>query len=212
MRKFFLFVFIFVIFICNLSCKENERVEVKFISCVDGDTANFLVNNKKTKFRFLGIDTPESVKENTPVEPYGKEASEYTCERLTNAKKIVVEYDKNSTKTDKFGRHLAWIWVDDELLQQELLELGYAKVSYVYDDYSYIKNLCFVQSKAKNDKVGLWDNDTDEGYCSKVDYTGSLEVSTYIESEFDDNLSIYIFIFVVILYVMYYLFRKCIKK
>ena len=55
--------------------EPGKRFEVTLDKCVDGDTAWFNVDGKKTKVRFLYIDTPESTNE---IEPYGKEASEYT--------------------------------------------------------------------------------------------------------------------------------------
>ena len=69
-----------------------EKIDVTLNACVDGDTAWFNLNGEKTKFRFLGIDTPESVHPKKQVELYGKDASEYTCNLLTNANKIQIEY------------------------------------------------------------------------------------------------------------------------
>lgn len=207
--RIFFFFFIFLLFSSNVCCKSNRFVKVEFVSCVDGDTANFLLNGEKIKFRFLAIDTPESVKENTPVQPFGKEASEFTCEKLTNAKEIFIEYDKKSDKTDKYERNLGWIWVDGELLEQDLIRNGLASVSYVYDDYLYIENLCYVQSKAMNDKVGIWSlEDAEEGYCSKVDYSKSYEVPSLDNSLISENVSKYIFITILVIYVIYLLTKK----
>ena len=68
----------------------NEKKTVKFDSCVDGDTANFIMNKEKIKVRFLAIDTPETKHPKKGAEPFGKEASNYTCNRLKNAKKIII--------------------------------------------------------------------------------------------------------------------------
>ena len=78
--KKYLFVLI-TLFIFPISVFAKE--EVTLAKCVDGDTANFNLNGEVIKARFLAIDTPESTKEK---EPYGKEASNYTCETLTKAK------------------------------------------------------------------------------------------------------------------------------
>ena len=67
-----------------------------------------------------------------------------------------MEYDPNSTKQDKYGRILAWVYVDDSLLQKELVKKGYAKVAYLYGDYKYTKSLQLLEKKAKSNKVGLW--------------------------------------------------------
>lgn len=135
---------------------ETEKVEVTLNTTVDGDTAKFNLNNEIITVRFLAVDTPETKHPDKGVEPYGPEASEFTKEKLTNAKKIVLEYDSNSTKTDKYNRHLAWIWVDDELLQELLIENGLAKVDYIYGDYKYLAQLREKEKLAKANKVGRW--------------------------------------------------------
>ena len=54
MRKFI--VFFIVILLIPKCCYATERQEVKLKSCIDGDTANFILNNKVIKVRFLAID------------------------------------------------------------------------------------------------------------------------------------------------------------
>lgn len=127
--------------------------EVEFSSCIDGDTARVIYNNEEIKLRFLAIDTPEYTKEK---EEYGKEASDYTCKRLKEAKKINIEFDPNSEKQDKYNRYLVWIYVDDSLLQKELINKGLARVAYLYDDYKYTSILEKEEKKAKNSKIGIW--------------------------------------------------------
>lgn len=140
--------------------KENEKEEVTLSKCVDGDTAKFVMENGEIKTaRFLAIDTPESVHPTKKVEEYGKEASNYTCNLLTNAKKIILEYDKNSDKEDKYGRVLAFVYADSLMVQKELLEVGYAKVAYLYADYTYTDELQKIELDAKNRKVGIWSNE-----------------------------------------------------
>ncbi|MCI8346564.1 MAG: thermonuclease family protein [Bacilli bacterium] len=135
-----------------------EKEEVRLVKCVDGDTARFMIGKKEYSTRFLAIDTPETKHPKKGVEPYGKEASNYTCSRLKKAKKIVLEYDPSSTKEDKYGRRLAWIFIDDELLQKQLVKKGYAKVAYLYGDYKYTNILKVVEKQAKIEKIGIWSN------------------------------------------------------
>lgn len=139
-----------------LQVQANSIEKVILIKCVDGDTAIFNINGVNTRVRFLGIDTPESVKPNANVEAYGKLASNYTCDRLTNAKEITLEYDDNSDKEDRYDRVLAWVLVDNSLLEAELVEKGYAKVKYIYDNYKYTELLYEKQSIAKEQKLGIW--------------------------------------------------------
>lgn len=129
--------------------------EVSFKSCVDGDTAKFTIDGEQQTVRFLAIDTPETVKPNTPVQPFGKEASEYTCSSLKSAKSIRLEYE-DSNGTEKYGRKLAWVFIDDSLLQQDLITKGFAKVAYLYGDYKYTNDLLAAERTAKDSKVGIW--------------------------------------------------------
>ena len=138
----------------------NNKDEVTLAKCVDGDTARFNINGEVKSTRFIAIDTPESVHPKKKVEPYGKEASNYTCNKLKNAKKIVLEYDENSTKTDKYDRIIAWVFVDDELLQEDLVTKGYAKVAYLYGDYKYTTQLKEKEQIAKNKKLRIWSSNT----------------------------------------------------
>lgn len=128
-------------------------------ACVDGDTAKFRKSDDLViNARFLAVDTPETVHPTKGEEPYGKEASNYTCESLTNAKEIKLEYDNNSKEEDNYGRKLVWVFVDDVLLQETLVSKGYAEVAYLYDDYKYTPLLQDTQSVAKANKVGIWSN------------------------------------------------------
>lgn len=154
MKKILFLTIIFFSYL--LGVFANEKITVTLDKCVDGDTAFFLINNISTKVRFIGIDTPEINEEENILEPYSKEAKDYTCKRLTNAKEIVLEFDPKSDKTDKYNRALAWVWVDDSLLEGELLEQGYAKIRYIYDKYSNLDILNKKENYAKENKIGLW--------------------------------------------------------
>lgn len=162
----YLFVFLFIFFIApryTFAITAGSKVDTVTLSkCVDGDTARFLKGANEIKVRFLSINTPESVHPTKEAEELGKESSNYTCELLTNAKKIQLEYDPNSDTTDKYGRVLAWVFVDGKLLQEILVQEGYAEVSYVYDDYLYVDELKETQEQAKIDKKGVWGIDREE--------------------------------------------------
>jgi micrococcal nuclease len=103
--------------------------EAELVRCVDGDTAFFREKGGGSSFsvRFLGINTPEST---AKFEPWGKPASEYTCDKLTNATTIVLQADPAAGRLDSYGeRYLAWVWYDGRLLNLELVEQAYSKAS-----------------------------------------------------------------------------------
>ena len=136
--------------------EDAERIKVKFNRKIDGDTAEFELNNEIIKVRFLGINTPETVDKNRGEEPYGKEASAYTEEKLKNATKIELEYDSNASEKDKYGRILAWVFVDDSLLQKELVSNGLAETYMLENNYRYAGVLQLAEEEAKNNKLGIW--------------------------------------------------------
>lgn len=150
---------------------ENSNVEIVTLEkCVDGDTARFKMSDDTIiKARFLAIDTPETVHPTKGVEPFGKEASEFTCTSLTEAKEIKIEYDANSDEEDKYGRKLVWVFVDGILLQNLLVSKGYAEVAYLYGDYKYTSLLQDTEVIAKLENVGIWSSE--EETTSKVDTT-----------------------------------------
>lgn len=152
MKRLVVGIITFLLFI-NVSYALDE---VKLSKCVDGDTIKVKIDDKEYTVRMLAIDTPESVHPKKKVEYYGKEASEYTCNIVSNAKKIELEYDSGSDKTDKYDRLLAWVIVDGELLQDKLVSLGYAKVAYLYGDYKYTSLLEEHQELASARNLGIW--------------------------------------------------------
>ncbi|MDP4171005.1 MAG: thermonuclease family protein [Bacillota bacterium] len=130
------------------AAQAGARFTVKLTKCVDGDTAWF---SKVGKTRFLYIDTPESTNR---IEPFGKEASIYTCNALKSAKTIQLQFDGHLK--DKYNRTLAWVWVNGRLLQKDLITKGFVKQFYDYGTYSYENELKILQVKAQKNKVGLW--------------------------------------------------------
>ena len=140
----------------TINNSNTTKIEVKYSKSVDGDTAKFELDGKEITVRFLGIDTPETVHPTKGDEPYGKEASNYTKEKLENAHKIEIEYDENASETDKYERPLVWVWVDDTLLQEELISNGLARTYMLQDNYKYAWMLQENEEKAKEEKVGIW--------------------------------------------------------
>lgn len=180
MKKVVMIFLFFCLFITNVYA---ERVSVKFEACVDGDTIKVILDDKKTTVRFLAIDTPETVHPTKGEQPFGKEASNYTCNKVKNAKKLEIEYDEGSTKTDKYNRALGWVFIDDTLLQKDLVSLGYAKVAYLYGDYKYTEDLKKEESIAKSKKLGVWSLE-EETTTKKIEKT----TQKVTESETEDSI------------------------
>lgn len=135
---------------------DTNRIKVELISTVDGDTAKFKINGKQSTVRFLGINTKETVDPKRGEEAWGKEASNFTKEKLENATKIELEFDTIADEKDKYNRYLAWIWVDDELLQNLLVKNGLAETYMLQNNYKHAGILQENEEIAKNSKLGIW--------------------------------------------------------
>ena len=137
---------------------ETISDEVKLNSCVDADSARFMLGVSEIKVRFLGIDSSEKIVDAETDEINEHLIDDYVCEVLTQAKKIKIEYDPKAEREDKYGRLQVWVYVDDILLQEDLVNLGYAKIMYLEDDYLYADRLKIAQRSAREKGLGIWKN------------------------------------------------------
>ncbi|MEX0933619.1 MAG: thermonuclease family protein [Candidatus Paceibacterota bacterium] len=133
--------------------------QVKVVRVVDGDTINVEINGKVESVRYIGIDTPETVDPRKPVQCFGVEASKKN-KGLVEGK--MVRLEKDITDRDKYDRLLRYVWLGDTLINQTLVEQGYAK-SYSYPpNVKYQDKFVAAEKKAREDKLGLWTACTSE--------------------------------------------------
>ncbi len=157
-----IFLALIIFFPCNVFADELESVNVKLSKCVDGNSARFMLRNNEIKAKFIGIESMLTINSEDNDEINGQLVSDYVCSILENATNIKLEYEPKSDKEDKYGRHLVWVFVDDTLLQENLVKLGYAKIAYLYDDYAYRDKLIKAEDYAVANKLGIWHNDVEE--------------------------------------------------
>lgn len=137
--------------------RNNEYVMGNVTKVVDGDTFDVDLGDGKTqRIRMLLIDTPETVKEGLPMQPVGKEASNYSKSHLIDKDvKIIFDgakYDNTSSK-----RMLGYIEVDGVDYNKKLLEEGLAKISYAFEDgYDRLSDYEKTQQEAYNQQKGIW--------------------------------------------------------
>ena len=157
----------------SLEILRNKVYKAKVERVVDGDTAivSFIFDDGskylKERVRFLGVDTPETVHPNKPVQYYGKEASDFTKAQLTD--KIVWLQTDVSAK-DRYDRMLAYVWLkeptekdlDDEAAIREymynakLLLEGYAQLMTIQPNSRYANLFVHFQREARQESKGLW--------------------------------------------------------
>ncbi|MBB4826112.1 micrococcal nuclease [Sporosarcina luteola] len=136
---------------------EFERVKVELSHPIDGDTLAVTYKGKVEKIRLLLVDSPETKHPRLGEQPYGKEAKEFTAALLEGATKIELEFDIGPQE-DKYGRLLAYVYVDGQLLQEELLKNGLARVAYIYPPNTrYVDQFDFIQKKAQQQGIGIWE-------------------------------------------------------
>lgn len=135
---------------------EFERVEVELVHPVDGDTIAVNYHGEEKNVRFLLVDSPETSHPRLGEQPYGREAKEYTSSIIKNANKIELEFDIGP-REDKYGRLLAYVYVDGKMVQEALLKQGLARVAYVYPPNTrYIDQFNDIQKESKKQGVGIW--------------------------------------------------------
>ena len=121
---------------------------------VDGDTILVRDSGGHTeRVRYIGVDTPESVKPNTPVQCYGHEASNYN-KSLVQGRTVRLVPD--SEPVDKYGRSLAYVYADGKLVQSELLTGGYARTLEIPPNTSRAAQFAKLEDVAIRTNKGLW--------------------------------------------------------
>lgn len=128
---------------------------------VDGDTLDVCPPSsasrgraREIRVRLLGIDCPESVQPDHPVEPWGPEATEFT-KRFVAGRQVRLRCDKR--RLDPYDRYLAYVFVDERMLNEELVRAGMALVSnFPGDSDAMTRRLRAAESEAKEQSRGLW--------------------------------------------------------
>ncbi|WP_335342408.1 thermonuclease family protein [Polycladomyces zharkentensis] len=156
-----LFLSFLSLFLMLSGCSEGKHevkrvaIPVDSVTVIDGDTIKVKMNGKEDTVRLLLVDTPETHHPRLGKQPFGEEAKRFTERMIENAKTI--ELEKDVSERDKFGRFLAYVYVDGKSLQEELLKNGLARVAYVYQpNVKYVDEYEKIQKEAQKKGVGIW--------------------------------------------------------
>ncbi len=154
--------------------RMNSIYRARVIRVVDGDTAIFTLMlgdgniYKDESTRFIGVNTPETVHPNKPVEYYGKEASNFTKSQLKQDQIVWLQTDVSAR--DRYGRLLAYIWLKEpsekdlnneksirkNMFNARLLLDGYAQAMTVQPTTRYADMFAKFQREARENNKGLW--------------------------------------------------------
>ena len=132
----------------------TDDIAYKVVRVIDGDTVKIDYNGKATNVRLIGVDTPETVHPNKPVEEYGKEASNFT-KNLLLGESVYLRFDID--KTDKYGRLLAYLYraPDGLFVNLEIVRQGYGH-AYTQFPFKHMELFRHYGNRARTAGKGLY--------------------------------------------------------
>ncbi len=133
--------------------KAGGAVDAVITRAVDGDTVEARVDGHTEDVRYIGVDTPESVKPDTPVQCYALAASHFN-EDLVEGERVRLEFD--AERRDVYGRLLAYVRLDGRFVNAELVRRGYARTLTIPPNTRYADLFARLEREASADGRGLW--------------------------------------------------------
>jgi endonuclease YncB( thermonuclease family) len=126
------------------------------VRVVDGDTVRARVDGREETIRLIGIDTPETVKPNTPVQCFGEEASRQTKSLLPA--RTAVRLERDAEARDDYGRLLAYVYRagDGLFVNLSLAREGYAVPLTIPPNVAHAREFVAAAADARRDGRGLW--------------------------------------------------------
>ncbi len=136
----------------NIFFDEEKYSSGKVTRCIDGDTFEARFEDELVSVRLIGVDAPETKHPDKDPEYFGEEASDYLCSLLLD-QEVSLIFDE--TKLDVYERLLAYVYLEDKLVNLQMLEDGYARL---YDRFNFekIEEFRGAETEAKSGEVGLW--------------------------------------------------------
>ena len=134
--------------------RHAATAEWTVVRVVDGDTIEVARGGNHTDtVRLLGINTPETHHPTKPVECFGPEAAAFTEEQLTGRS---VQLEDDIEGRDRYGRRLAYVVVDGERFNDELLRRGFARLLVIEPNHAHARTMLREELDAKRAGRGLW--------------------------------------------------------
>jgi len=137
--------------------RRAATAEWTVIEVLDGDTIRVERDGSGEALtdtvRLLGVDTPETHHPRKPVECFGPEAAAYTQARLGDRR---VQLEADIEARDRYGRRLAYVIVDGERFNDELLRRGYARLLVIEPNHAHARAMLQEELGAKRAGRGLW--------------------------------------------------------
>lgn len=126
-------------------------------SVIDGDTFKIAYKTGEQSIRMLGLDAPEISLLRTKKKWCFADESKKYLEELLLGKEVVLEYDPTQNKTDSYKRWLNYVYLEDLLINEEMLSQWYAKEYTFKVPYLMRERFLLAQTQAQEEQLGLWD-------------------------------------------------------
>jgi micrococcal nuclease len=134
--------------------EDEYDATVTVTRVVDGDTVDITpAVDGITRVRLIGVDTPETRDPDCGKQPYADEAKAFTTSEL-QGQEVGLEFDVE--RTDRYNRLLAYVYEDDDMFTEALLEEGYAQVATFPPNVKYVDRFLAAQEEARAAGRGLW--------------------------------------------------------
>jgi micrococcal nuclease len=142
--------------------EASQRLTGRVVRAVDGDTLEVALDDGATEtVRLIGVDTPETVKPDTPVQCFGPRASRFEHRSVEGRRVRLVT---GVEPRDYYGRLLAYVWVEpppgshrrERFLETELLRRGLARTLTFHPNDRYAQGFEELERKAAGTGKGLW--------------------------------------------------------
>jgi micrococcal nuclease len=123
------------------------------LRAVDGDTIEVLLDGRREDVRYIGIDTPETVKPGTAVQCFGPQAHRFNA-RLVARKRVRLVFGVE--RRDVYGRLLAYVYLGDRFVNAELARRGLARTLTIPPNDRYAGRFKRLQTASARAGRGLW--------------------------------------------------------
>jgi micrococcal nuclease len=132
------------------------EANASLVRVVDGDTVVVDIGGQRETVRLLGIDTPETVKPNSPVECFGPEASANTKRLLP--KGVALRLVRDVEARDDYGRLLAYVYLasDGSFVNLQIVRQGYATLLTFPPNIAHVDEFVAAAQTAQQANLGLW--------------------------------------------------------
>jgi micrococcal nuclease len=125
------------------------------VRVIDGDTVHVRIRGTSRTVRYIGVDTPESVKPSQPVECFAKRASDFN-RRLVSGREVRLRFGPE--RRDRYGRLLAYVYLPGRKrsVSAELIARGYGRVLTIEPNSAHRIPYERLERRARQAGRGLW--------------------------------------------------------